>query len=180
MMNGFRARREFNATSGKCFYCGKFGHWACECRSNPRNRNSGFNGAGNFGTMNSQRNSTNAIDESFGHLKIENNTNDEFDTDALIAQIDTHIGENRNEGNVETMNVKVNSVVIKFEVDTGSKFTVIRSRNWQRFLGNEKLVECYLPLSVVSGEKLKILGKVFVSIEDQEKSKMEIFVIESK
>lgn len=180
----FRARKEFNPTAGKCYRCQRYGHYARNCYTNLNTQNGGINqnGNGSGGTHGRTRmhGNTNAIDESFGNLNLEHDERDKEDATMLIAQIEERLGEKSKESNIEMMKVQINDSEIDFEVDTGSKFTVISKNDYEKFLKTERLIRCELPLSVVSGERLKLLGKVEVWVGKKSKSKMEIHVIETK
>jgi transposase InsO family protein len=177
----------------KCFKCGKPGHFARNCysyvasnRGQPANRgNASFRGRSSnryVRPYDNVRDSANAIDDSLGHLNIRDDREDEeMPEERLLAQIDEMLGEKKENFKIEVVSIMVDMKRIGFEVDTGSKFSVISQKMFRENFSDRKLEEMNVPLSVISGEQLKVMGKFEVTVKVKTGiHKLWLVVIEAK
>jgi hypothetical protein len=82
---------------------------------------------------------------------------------------------------IEKAIVQVDDVRIGFEVDTGSKYSVICSGVYQENFAYRKLKASGLQLSVVSGEQLRVLGTIKVDVQlKRSRHVLELIVIDTK
>lgn len=119
----------------KCFLCQKMGHMVRDCYKNP------------------SRNARGARTDS-GRIK-----HTESEEDGL-----NYINNVLAAGPV-FMEVSVNNILIKMELDTGACRTVMHRRDQQKFLPRVKLRKCEKVLFSVSGQRLQITGMCTVRVK---------------
>jgi hypothetical protein len=138
----------------QCHRCDKFGHYARECRAAEPSQS-----RGRYGTSTAK--------SSIGSISAEQN---DFEERLLQSEdendyLNAKIGESDEKNSIQIIEMKLNSSIIPFEVDTGTRYTVMCRSDFENFFPKCKLRSCQLPLRVVSGEKLRVLGKVMVNFQ---------------
>ena len=158
--------REDWKKNAECYRCHKRGHIAKNCRTK-------MGGNHNNAQNNRTSSNTNSLTDSLGHMEI---SDSEF-----MQKINQVLGESVNENKVQVVTLKLNTVKIPFEVDTGSRFSVMSNVDFLQYFPQGKLKKCEIPLSVVSGEKLSVRGKFWIKLTWKGKvSLLELIVIDSK
>lgn len=170
-------RRSFSRSSSKslrniqCYKCKQWGHYANACHQgtskhfNNTNKNHKINNNLNFNSQN-KKNEISDNNFSVSNLRLGNITSVLSKTDAVIVS------------------VKINSENIEMEVDSGACFSIISAYQYEKFFKNSKLHKFDKKLTVVTGEKVKVLGAMNVHVSGILKSdenslhKLELVVIE--
>lgn len=169
---GSYRHRSSSTENVTCFKCQGKGHIAAFCANSRtvtpfyRTARAGVNRFGKRNYANSSNaNSVNDCTDDFENLSCNDFENDDSDTNALNSII---LGNSINSisGNRKALvRLPVGSVELSMEVDTGSCVAVCDQYTYEKFFNQQKLVSCTLPLSVVSGDKLKVLGSVIVRVK---------------
>lgn len=162
----------------RCYRCGKVGHIARSCFANigTKDGRQKFQDGGNR---------SNAINEDFGYLNIEHPMEYEDDTlelsdEKLVANIRAAIGESKQNGSIEFIDLVVDSVRLKLECDTGSRVSLISLRDYRKHFMSKRIAKVNLPLSVISGQMLSVKGKIKVNICIRSKKHvLDLFVVDT-
>jgi predicted aspartyl protease len=97
-----------------------------------------------------------------------------------MAKIDQMLGEKKKTSVTELTRLVVNGKTIPFEIDTGSRFTVINFEDYKKLFYEFELKNINVPLTVVSGERLKVMGKIKVTVWVKKiRHEMEMIVIKT-
>jgi Zinc knuckle len=80
----------------------------------------------------------------------------DISTEELINRMDTE-GEFKSE--IQKTKLCVNNVLMEFECDTGSKFTLCSVHRFRKLFAGLKVEPCSQPLTVISGERFRVLGE---------------------
>lgn len=149
----------------RCHRCHMLGHYARDCQAAHPARGQ-------------NRPNVNAVNEESFEEQV---GNIEVDTDDWQTKSSVALGEHNEENGVHVLKFRVNGAKISFEVDTGTKFTVICESDYEKHFPNLKLHDCNLPLRVVSGEKLQVRGKILINLKIRGAPKLlEIVVLKTK
>lgn len=154
--------RSPSAERVKCFNCNEWGHFArfCNNRRAPRLTNRQPRNTRGYG----ERRNTNAVTDDmmdeFENLSLDEDPSELHDFNALNSIVLGKIH------SVKTalVNVAVDSTSLTMELDTGSCVSVCDFETYNRLFSNKVIVSNKMPLSVVSGEKLEVLGSVNVRV----------------
>lgn len=145
----------------KCRNCGKVGHLSTVCRSkkNEEGQRGPFSTqyAGRPSGQAQQKPSVNQVEESLGHLYVNNVT---F-TQSMKPCF---------------MELQVNGQNVKFEVDTGASLTVLGYKHWQ-MIGRPVLSDSHIIVKAVNTHKMKVLGKCLVTVS-QHPDALSIIVVD--
>ena len=141
--------------SAECYNCHRTGHIAKQCRAKVNSNRA-------EGNKEKTTPNTNALAENLGHMDIDDNS-------GFMEQVNRVLGVSKNENLIQIVSLKLNQAQIKFEVDTGSRFTVMSFSDFLKYFPNCKLMNFDLPLSVVSGDRLQVKGKFLISLKTHEK-----------
>jgi hypothetical protein len=144
----------------ECLRCHKMGHIARFCYSKVNFRQN----------HPSTSTSANNVVENVGHLNV-----GKLD---FINEITDVLGESNEDNRIQILELKVRNAKISFEVDTGTCFTVMSSKDFDKYFPNLKLKACDVNLKVVSGEKLQVRGKAYMDLSAHNKNfLLELYVI---
>ena len=182
-----------------CYRCHNKGHFARECTGK---RTTKFTRNNNY-RPDKHRSNTNAVQESEQRVmddledEFENLTFDEESVNSIrngsvsnfsrdrvkhISQINSLVlGEKINSVKTALVELQVESAKLCMEVDTGSCVSVCGFNIFNKNFSHLKLVKCTIPLSVVSGERLKVAGMLCVKVKVKRGMfKLRMIVIDSR
>jgi hypothetical protein len=151
-------RSNVDKSNVQCHRCGKMGHYARECRAPEP-------------AMSRGRYESSTSKNSIGSISAEQSADEDKllrsddDDDYMNGFLNAKIGESVENNAIQIIKMKLNGSLIPFEVDTGTRYTVMCRSDFEKFFPKCKLRSCELPLRVVSGEKLRVLGKVLVNFQ---------------
>lgn len=169
-----------NARSGergiRCHRCKKVGHIARNCFAN-------ITPQGGRQRRPESANRANAIEENFGTMNIEMEDDGEYlqlKDDQLVANISSILGESNKNGAIELIELEVDAKNVKFECDTGSRVSLICLMDYRKYFIDKRIASVNLPLSVLSGQRLNVKGKIKVNVGRKDKRQVfDLFVIDT-
>lgn len=182
-----------------CYRCNNKGHFAYQCKSKLQKRfirtsdyrnRQGFNNTNSV--VDSDRSRTEEMEDDFEDMVLDESINNvrgikesNLNRDRVCNfsnTISSVLGKNINSVKTALVEMQVESMPLRMEVDTGSCVTVCGSNDYKKYFGHLKLERCVLPLAVISGERLKILGKLSVNVETKKGkfTHQSLIVIDSK
>lgn len=168
--DAWREKKAFekNPTTGiRCYSCQRMGHFAIDCRSNKRR-------------FVNKRNYRNGVaEEEQMRRKVNEMTlqEGEVDQDFLISSVMGKL----NFVNAEMIELPIENTKLLMELDTGSCVSVCSSEDYKEKFSNQIIIPCSKQLSVVSGEKLKLLGIIKVRVRfNGSECLLPLYVIDSK
>lgn len=171
--DNFGKRRRVSLERIKCYACQRMGHYASDCRNNRSKSSSRSSSRGR------QEHQNHSVRGKFGRVD-DNDSSSE--ADELLSRMSTMLGEckiNKTDLALETMNVE--GVKWPMEIDTGSCVTVCSMKDLKKNFPWKKLEKASRPLTVVSGESLKVMGKIKVAVKVHgAKFILSLHVIETK
>lgn len=135
----------------KCFNCNKKGHYANDC---------------NYKKSPAQKKKTNnhSVREKFGSYEGNTDSDDYTDNDEEFKVNHANLGESLSNAGMMLEQMNIDSKILKMEVDTGSCVSVCAKEDFELHFANKRLRKSSLPLTVVSGEALKVMGKILVKV----------------
>lgn len=128
----------------RCFTCGQFGHTQRSCDKFGDNQQKNDRAKKSFGP-----NGKHGIKE----IKQESEEDDDFELDM------NHLASIAGIGPV-FVEVSINNIIINMEIDTGACQTVMHIKDKLEFFEHEPIKKFSTPLTVVTGEPVKILGYI--------------------
>lgn len=181
-----------------CYRCGTKGHFAKFCkqprrfvntsdyryrnRRGPNSTNSVSDFDDNEGEVPVEEFENMMLDDSVNSIGGNNEFNFSRDRDRHMPySFSSVLGMSINSLKSALVELQVESVLLRMEVDTGSCVTVCSSVEYKKYFSHVKLESCFMPLSVVSGERLKVLGKITVNVRSKRGNyALRMIVIDSK
>ena len=169
---GNKDRRNANSSEVQCYRCKGFGHFAFVCPSKDKSSK----GRG-------QKNSTNHVIEDLcqtSEFIPEQEEDPDSDTE-FINRISRALGESVNGIKAENVKLLIEDTKLSMEVDTGSCVSVCGKDVYMKQFQDKKIFKSELRLSVVSGEHLKVIGKILVRVQTSKGNfKLWLHVIDTK
>lgn len=170
----------------RCYRCQALGHYSRDCDGIKRKPydNRGHN-QGNWRRAKTE-NYVNTLADGFGQLELDSAL--ESDHKSVVAQVNhlTYGDPNSFLGKINSVklaliNVHIESVEVLMELDTGSCVSVCGQSDYEKNFRHLPLMKCDMPLSVVSGESLRVIGLVKVRVKRQMGDRrLNLLVIDSK
>lgn len=138
----------------KCFRCHQNGHYARDCYSKKKKfvRNGDYNKTENHSVE---------LNEQLGSLNLGNCNSISNDSHAVL--------DNQKSMQSEYVNLTVDERLMRLECDTGSCVSVISFDDYKKLFPNKTLLKTEMRLSVVSGELLRVMGKIDVKVVARKK-----------
>lgn len=161
-----RNRSRSNANV-KCYKCQNWGHYANDCYSKTTQK---FVKKKNYKKPSEN---INQVEESLGSMDI---------CKSNSISINEVASDMNDDNEAKLVSIKIENVNVNFECDTGSAVTVMNifdlSGNLQNLL--HRIVDSELKLQVVSGDQLKVVGKVPITVSIRgTKVRLHLHIIET-
>lgn len=146
-----------NAT---CVRCGKKGHLKYVCKFNFKNKNSK-----NVNIIESNVQNLNEIDS---------------DSDTYLKLCHTNINSINKYSNPILIQVKIESINLSMEVDTGSAVSLISNDLYKKYFSHIPILFSDIKLSSFTGNNIKVIGYIKVNvIYNNNKAYLELFIVPS-
>lgn len=180
----YSGRRRFSEEKEKvqCYKCQGFGHISRDCNSRRKPYYRSRNGErSSYQYTSSRSRNMNHVDEEGRRDKDDSSeggseeprndylrmSTESLDEDAVYMN-NLRLGrKDKGKNCFKTpliLKVEVDDVVMAMEIDSGASFSVISNKYFKKYFEGKRLLPCSIPLGVISGSNLKILGRFEVEV----------------
>lgn len=174
-------RSEDRADRVQCYRCQRYGHVSRDCQYDrrkpyvrPREKSGGYQRYNSNPKRHFGKSKINQVDENEEYDSPEGRQDDVLSLDAeSLDESDVFLnnlsmGKKKGKSfdcrpHVAKLNIE--NYKILMEVDSGASYSVISWSFYERYFKDILLEECFVPLSVISGSQLRVMGQIGVKVQ---------------